>query len=100
MDEETEERGIIMSSRNFKVCDWCKKEEETNYPFNKCADWKNIKIEFGQYNARTFDLCPNCLEKLGVLKEDKKEISLKEPETSEKLFEIIAEMVNNSIESR
>jgi len=80
-----------MADRRFKVCDMCKKETETDY-WNSPENWKNIKIEFGQYNYRTYDLCPECLGKLGW-KEKTPSIDNKESTIQDKLFEVIQEMV-------
>lgn len=80
-----------MADRRFKICDRCKKEIETDY-WNNPKDWKTIKIEFGQYNSKNYDLCPECLEKLGW-KEKTPNIDTKDQTIHDKLFEVIQEMV-------
>ena len=89
-----------MASKNFKICDWCKKEEESKGSYSEIKGWKSIKLEFGQYNSRTFDLCPDCLSKLGIIDEAGKQNKITEPTTYEKLFEIISDIVNDAIDSR
>lgn len=92
-----------MSTKSFKICDWCKKESTPNISVwndESVRRWKSIELKFGQYNTKQFDLCPECLEKLGVIDESKKEISVSEPSNYEKLFEIISDIVNEAIDNR
>lgn len=91
-----------MATKSFKVCDWCKKESDPNTSMwndEKVRKWKSLELKYGQYNAKQFDLCPECLEKLGIIEENK-EISVSEPNNYEKLFEIISDIVNEAIDNR
>lgn len=81
-----------MARRNIQICDWCKKEEQQLSWFGKDG-WRNIKLEFGQYNTRNIDLCPDCQKKLGIVTEDDIAKEMKEPTTYEKLLEIVADIV-------
>lgn len=90
-----------MASKSFKVCDWCKKETAPRECYsNEDKDWRRIKVEFGQYNKRNFDLCPDCLAKLGITENNGKPKSISEPTTYEKLFEIISDIVNDAIDNK
>lgn len=86
-----------MASRNFKVCDKCKKELETDV-FSNPVGWKRIEIKFEQYNTRSYDLCPECLKTVGW-EVQPPNLNSKDETIQDKLFEIIQEMVANVIQN-
>ena len=88
-----------MASRTIKICDWCKKEEVYGYTYKSPEGWRDIRLEFGQHNSRRFNLCPDCSEKLGLVK-DNKPVKIEEPDSYEKLFEVISEIVQDVIDKR
>ena len=92
-----------MAIKSFKVCDWCKKEsipDKSLWNDESVRKWESVELKFGQYNMKQFDLCPECLKKLGIIEENNKEISVSEPSNYEKLFEIISDIVNDAIDNR
>lgn len=89
-----------MASKRYYVCDYCKKEEQTENNGWKPNGWQSVELRLGQYNSKTFDLCYECSKKLGLVKEDKKPKDISEPTTYEKLFDIISEIVNEAIDNR
>lgn len=74
------------------ICDLCKKEVIVNY-FDD-SNFKTVTLEFGQYNKRRYDLCPDCLTKHGLIDTKNKEKPIPDNSIQEKLFEIIAEIVS------
>lgn len=92
-----------MATGTIKICDWCKKEEEYSYPYKSTEGWRDISVEFGQYNSRSFNLCPDCLEKLGLVK-DNKPIKIRESDSYETLydtlFEVISEIIQDVIDNQ
>lgn len=79
------------------ICDLCKKEVET--PYYGDANFEHVQIRIGNYNKAEHDLCPECLEKHGIIKKDKKVANLSEPTIAEQLYEIIAQIVAENQES-
>ena len=74
-------------------CDRCKRQLEAE------ENLQPVKIEVGRYSNKiykNFDLCINCLEKLGFVKRviKKDEIVAETiPTTAERLYDIIVEVV-------
>jgi len=76
------------------TCDKCK----TVFVGNKYeSGYKNVCIKFDDYTIKYFDLCPKCLEKLGL--ETKINNKTKEQYSSlgDKLYDLIAEIVSENI---
>ena len=72
------------------ICDKCKKEEihEANcFP----DTWRSIRIQvsFDQYSYHETLLCPECIEKLGIIAPLKTRVS--EEDVRDRLYEIIQE---------
>lgn len=77
------------------ICDICKKEViDKNYKPN---DWKAIELKYGQYNSRDFDICPECLPKLGIPVDEKGTNSVGNKDVSDRLFEIIEEIIQEKL---
>lgn len=89
-------------NKTFRICDWCGKETDPNENvWRETKDWKNIELSLGQYNKKSFDICPECAKKLGLWTEERKNgVSLDDKSNSDKLFEIITSIVNDEIENR
>jgi hypothetical protein len=81
--------------KQITTCDLCKnKTEENRYK----AGYQNVELKAGQYNYESFDLCPVCLKRLGLLRENNKEIkNVNEPSVSDKLFDLISEIVQEAM---
>lgn len=73
------------------TCDLCKKEVISSGYYN--SGYKRVELKFTQYNVKNFDLCPECLEKHGLTKGIDQVESVSEQSTSDKLYEIIAQIV-------
>ena len=92
----------MMSSKTSYFCDQCKKETEYK-------ELTSIQLELNPYSSyktqrfdkvyQYFDLCDSCTERLGfiVKKKDEKENIIVKPTTAEKLYEVIAQMIQENI---
>ena len=78
------------------TCDLCKKEVVVNGIYN--TKFKTVTLEFGYGNKRQYYLCPDCLEKHGLVKETGESQPITEKSTAEKLYEIIAEIVAENLQ--
>ena len=80
------------------VCDKCKKEETADgqyFPLDS-KGWQEVKFEISQYEYRKYLFCLDCRKELGLFKEDQKS----KPQigtVADKLFEVISEIVANSV---
>lgn len=81
-----------------KVCDCCGKEEDTGAYTNLPKEWKNIKVDLGQYSHKSFDLCPECLNKMGLTVDKYNDFKSADEEPIEKkLFNLFCEIAQMAV---
>ena len=76
-------------------CDKCKKEVSYNELSSIVIEFKNFDYRSGSRNS--YDLCPTCCEKLGLIKRVIKEnkIIQEAQDIKEKLYDIFYQMIED-----
>lgn len=81
------------------VCDRCAKEATgtSEYGVKEDNNYHTVKISLGNYNKKSYCLCSECMNKYGLLKENKKTAqSQEEPSIQDKLFELIYDIATEA----
>ena len=77
-----------------KVCDRCKTESIAVNSDYELKEWKQITYSVGYNRHVGYDVCPDCLESLGLNIKDYEE---QEKTIADRLFEIIEEIVSDTL---
>lgn len=80
-----------------KICDLCGKESEENRLAYNINGYNKIEVKLSQYNTRDFLLCDECMEKYGLLNKEKEVAKIKEDDTVENFFNMLADIVAERI---
>lgn len=80
-----------------KICDLCGKELEENRLAHNINGYNKIEVKLSQYNTRDFLLCDECMEKYGLLNKEKEVAKIKEDDTVENFFNMLADIVAERI---
>lgn len=76
------------------VCDKCKKESRDNKEWETITITKPYSSIYPQ-NTKTYDLCRECAERVGIIKIEHAVKKEDYPSIEERLYEIVQEIVEN-----
>lgn len=81
------------------ICDRCKTEiivRKGKYSFQDMPKgWHKVELSLGQYNHEDYLLCEECCKNVGIYKPETENEVPKVATIEERLFECIAEIVQN-----